>query len=93
MALKISRGFGGICRPYAQGRGISVKLRVKQLTGSVIAEFLSTTSMSLVARDILRSWEWRQYIPPKVRIIFDGIPSITVQKIKFFNLQSVLGLN
>jgi hypothetical protein len=55
----VNRRFGGIYRPYLQDRRIS--------------KTSSTCHLCLrwyLTRLILRSWRWRQYVPPKRRMTF-----------------------
>jgi hypothetical protein len=64
--LKINQGFGGTCRLHLQGRRIS-KSRNRHEVGN---EF---------AWRIIRLWKWRQHVPPKHRLTFNGIHGITSQ--------------
>jgi hypothetical protein len=34
-------------------------------------------------------WRWRWYVPPKYRLIFNGLHSIIAQKIELFIVKSV----
>jgi hypothetical protein len=72
--LKVNRRFGGIC---VQGRRIS-QARNHQEAGSKQGQRL-----------ILRPWRWCQHVPPKRRLIFNGLHGVISRKLGLLRKQCI----
>jgi hypothetical protein len=62
--LKVNRRFGGTCRFHFQGR-----IRRESSACHLLSRWF-------LARLILRHWRWRQYVPLKRRLTFNGLHSV-----------------
>jgi hypothetical protein len=71
--VKVTRWFGGICCLHLQDWIISQHEAELSLP---LASCWFLTSL------ILQPWRWRQYIPPKCYLFFNGLHNVIFQKIE-----------
>jgi hypothetical protein len=86
--LKVNQRFRGTCCLHLQGQ------RISQARNQCVAELcFLPPSYWFLACLILQNWRWKQYIPLKCQMTFNGLHSITSQKIELIITTTVRTAN
>jgi hypothetical protein len=74
--LKVNRSFGGTFRlPFS---GLKNKPSMTRQSSALFATWY-------IIRFVLRPWRWRRHVPPKCRLIFNGLHDVISQKTQLWN--------